>query len=208
MLTSGYQSPIRLYHINILSNFHNDFHSWMKTKPRLKVNVVFIIQRDSNFPLNYSTFLLLKERKKCAKCHTHKKPAKKVTFHGKREENKPQQATILIILSGSSPKCETDSGRLWTTKFNPTMHPTSILWLLITFCTIPPNVRAVNHWIISVDGKIQPKVSHTLDLFRPLATITCGVRLDYLFLRLTHHSFCADRTIWLHSYAKVNTFNW
>lgn len=55
-----------------------------------------------------------------------------------------------------------------------TMYPTSILWMFITFCTVSPNVRAVNHWIISVDGKIQPKVSH----FR-FKTVTGG-RCIYL----------------------------
>ncbi|KAG4073177.1 hypothetical protein HA402_002566 [Bradysia odoriphaga] len=62
------------------------------------------------------------------------------------------------------------------------MHSTPILWLLITFCTVPPNVRAVNHWIVSVDGKIQPKIDSPFFLRRPNDLVAFLRQSEYLQL--------------------------
>jgi len=62
------------------------------------------------------------------------------------------------------------------------MYVTFILWLIITFCTAPSNVRAVNHWIISVDGKIQPKIDSPFFLRRPHDLVAFLRQSEYLQL--------------------------
>ncbi|KAJ6639680.1 Tetratricopeptide repeat protein 17 [Pseudolycoriella hygida] len=60
------------------------------------------------------------------------------------------------------------------------MHVTSALWLLITFLAAPLNVGAVNHWIVSVEGKIQPKIDSPFFLRRPNDLVAFLRQSEYL----------------------------